>query len=162
MLFRSESDVAVLAKDKQYASSALAMEGGLIAIKMSLNPMKAPFLGMKSLRLIEESIEADANNPAGWVEMGNAKFHMPSVVGGSYKEAVEKYTRAVTLLETEKAELKCNWYYLHALVWLAQSHENNGNIAEAKIIYEKLLMIEPEFQWVKLELYPALLKKSSL
>lgn len=159
ILSSTESNVELLSADKRYTSSALAMEGGLIAMKISLNPMRAPFLGMKSLSLIEKSIEADKNNPAAWVEMGNARYHMPSIAGGSYKGAVENFSHALTLFETDQAGLRCNWYYLHTLVWLARSHENTGNVAEAKKIYEKLLKMEPEFLWVKQELYPDLLKK---
>lgn len=156
----AEADVAVLAQDEKYSAQASAMEGGLIAMRISLNPLKAAYLGMKSLRLIEESLEADRNNPAGWVEMGNARFHMPSIAGGSYKEAISNFSQAVTIFEKEKEGLKCNWYYLHTLVWLARSYENTGDFAEAKKLYEKLLSMEPEFLWVKQELYPGLLKKT--
>ncbi|MBM3420409.1 MAG: hypothetical protein FJY11_04660, partial [Bacteroidetes bacterium] len=57
------------------------------------------------------------------------------------------------------AMLQCNWHYLHALVWLAKSHEGLGNLREARKVYEKALGAEPEFQWVKTELYPQLLKR---
>jgi len=156
----AEADVDVLSSDERYAAFTSAMMGGLIAMKISLNPLKATYLGMKSVRLIEEAIEADRNNPAGWVEMGNARFHMPSVAGGSYKEAIINFSQAVTLFEKEKDGIRCNWYYLHALVWLARSYENTGNLAEAKKLYEELLSLEPEFQWVKQDLYPGLLKKT--
>ncbi|RPJ64071.1 MAG: hypothetical protein EHM12_00690 [Dehalococcoidia bacterium] len=159
LIISAEADVGVLATDEKFSARATAFKGGLIAMRMNLNPLKAITLGMKSLRLIEESIEADQNNTVGLVEMGNARFHMPSLAGGSHKEAVLCFSQAVNLFETEKDDSRCSWYYLHALVWLARSHESTGNVAEAKRIYEKLLSIEPEFQWVKLELYPEFIKK---
>jgi hypothetical protein len=34
-----------------------------------------------------------------------------------------------------------------------------GDLKGAKTIYEKLLRLEPDFQWVSRELYPELMKK---
>jgi len=158
----AEKDVEILASDKRFSARVSAMSGALIAMKISLAPMKAPYLGMKSLRYIEESVEADSNDPAGWVEMGNARFHMPSMFGGSYEEAVKAFSTAVALFEKSSGEMKCNWHYLHALVWLARSNENLNQFEEAKVIYEKILQIEPECLWVKMELYPALLRKRAI
>jgi tetratricopeptide (TPR) repeat protein len=160
MLASAEENVEILAKDKAYTARATALRGALIAMRISLNPLKATYLGMRSLRQMEEALKIDSNDPTGWVEMGNARYHMPSVVGGSYKESVRCFSQAITLFEKNPASLKCNWHYLHALVWLAQSHDKLGDLAEAKRIYEKILKIEPEFQWVKRELYPDLIKRA--
>jgi tetratricopeptide (TPR) repeat protein len=155
----AEKNVEKLSADRRYVSRASALSGALIAMRISLNPMRATYLGMRSFRQIEESLKLDQNDPAGWVEMGNARFHMPAIVGGSYSEAARCFSRAVELFEKNPAMLRCNWHYLHALVWLAKSHESMNNLKEAREIYEKLLRLEPDFQWVKTELYPALLKK---
>jgi tetratricopeptide (TPR) repeat protein len=154
LISSAEENAAVLAKDRRYTASASALSGALIAMKISLNPLKATYLGMRSLRLIEESLKIDNSDPTGWVEMGNARYHMPAVVGGSYKESARCFNEAVRLFEANRTSLACNWHYLHALVWLAKSHEGLGELAEAKVVYERLLSIEPEFQWVKQELYP--------
>jgi tetratricopeptide (TPR) repeat protein len=160
MLTSAEENVEVLVKDKAYTARATALRGALIAMRISLNPMKATYLGMRSLRQMEESLKIDSNDPTGWVEMGNARYHMPSVVGGSYKESARCFNQAIALFEKNPANLACNWHYLHALVWLAQSHDKLGEVAEAKRIYEKILQREPGFQWVKRELYPDLLKRT--
>jgi tetratricopeptide (TPR) repeat protein len=159
MLSSAEDNVEVLVKDRAYTARATALRGALIAMRINLNPMKATYLGMRSLRQMEEALKIDDNEPVGWVEMGNARYHMPSVVGGSYKEAVRCFSQAVLLYEKNPSSLTCNWHYLHALVWLAQSHDKLGDMAEARKIYEKLLQMEPEFQWVKKELYPDLIKR---
>lgn len=159
MLSGAEENVEILVKDKAYTARATALRGALIAMRISLNPMKATYLGMRSLRQMEDALKIDDSDPTGWVEMGNARFHMPSVVGGSYKESARCFNQAVTLFEKNPASLACNWHYLHALVWLAQSHDKLGDTAEAKKIYEKILRLEPEFQWVKRELYPDLTKR---
>ena len=159
LISSAEENIEVLAKDKRYTAAASALSGALIAMKISLNPLKATYLGMRSLRHIEESLKIDNKDPTGWVEMGNARYHMPAVVGGSYEESARCFTEAVRLFEANKTSLACNWHYLHALVWLAKSHEGLGDLAEAKVVYERLLSIEPEFQWVKQELYPEIQRK---
>ena len=159
MLTSAEENVEVLVKDKEYTARATALRGALIAMRISLNPVKATYLGMRSFKQMEEALQIDSNDPTSWVEMGNARYHMPSVVGGSYKEAARCFSQAVILYEKNPANLICNWHYLHALVWLAQSHDKLGDTAEAKKIYEKILRLEPEFQWVKKELYPDLIKR---
>jgi len=155
----AEQNIEILAADKRFAARASAMSGAIIAMRISLNPLRATYLGMRSLRQIEESIKLDETDPAGWVEMGNARYHMPALVGGSYSEAARCFSRAVELFEKEPGLLRCNWHYLHALVWLAKSHESMEDLQMAKKTYEKLLKLEPDFQWVKRELYPELLKK---
>lgn len=159
MLSSAEDNVEVLVKDKAYTARATALRGALIAMRINLNPLKATYLGMRSLRQMEEALEIDSDDATGWVEMGNARYHMPSVVGGSYKEAARCFSQAVTLYEKNQTNLICNWHYLHALVWLAQSHDKLGELAEARRVYEKILQKEPEFQWVKKELYPDLIKR---
>ncbi|MFO7575567.1 MAG: hypothetical protein R6W67_10485 [Bacteroidales bacterium] len=155
----AEQNIEKMAADPDYAARASALSGALIAMRISLNPIRATYLGMRSFRQIEESLKLDQNEPTGWVEMGNARYHMPAIFGGSFSEAASSFSQAVMLFEKEPSLLRCNWHYLHALVWLAKSYESMDKLQEANEIYGKLLRLEPEFQWVKTELYPELLKK---
>lgn len=159
VLGSAEKNVEKLSSDKSFAARASAMNGALIAMRISLNPLRATYLGMRSLRQMEEALKIDPDEPACWVEMGNARYHMPSVFGGSYSEAVRCFSQAITLFEKNPAMIKCNWHYLHALVWLAKSYEGMDDNKKAREVYEKILKTEPEFLWVKTELYPSLLKK---
>jgi tetratricopeptide (TPR) repeat protein len=158
----AEKNTEKMAADPKFEARASALRGALTAMRISLNPIRATYLGMRSLKQIEASLKLDQNDPTGWVEMGNARYHMPSIVGGSFSEAARCFSQAVMLFEKEPSLLKCNWHYLHALVWLAKSYESMDNLQGAKEIYEKLLSIEPGFQWVKKELYPELLNKIEL
>jgi tetratricopeptide (TPR) repeat protein len=162
ILSSTEENVELLAKEPAYASTAAALRGAMLAMRIKLNPLKATYLGTKSLRLMEESISIDKNNPVGWVELGNARFHMPSFAGGSYKEAIRCFEEAIDLFENDPLKMRCNWHYLHALAWLAKSYEGVGDNVQAKKIYEKLLKTEPGFQWVSRELYPTILKKTGV
>ncbi len=45
------------------------------------------------------------------------------------------------------------------LIVIGQSHNYLNNYASAKLVYEKILDLEPGFLYVRDELYPQLLKK---
>jgi tetratricopeptide (TPR) repeat protein len=155
----ANENLETLKGDRSFRARATAMEGALMAMRISLNPLRATYLGARSMSLMEEALDIDNREPVAWVEMGNARFHAPGFAGGSKEEAVKCFSEAVRLFEADERLLKCNWHYLHALVWLAKSHEETGNLQSAKRIYEKLLSIEPQFMWVKQELYPQLLRR---
>ncbi len=161
VLDAARENLEVLQGDDAFRARATAMEGALTAMRIALNPLRATYLGRRSMRLMEEALTINSSEPVAWVEMGNGRYHAPRLAGGSKEEAVRCFTEAVRLFETDERLLKCNWHYLHALVWLAKSHEATGDLHSAKETYEKLLSIEPQFMWVKQELYPELLKRMS-
>ena len=79
--------------------------------------------------------------------------------GGSKEKALESYNKAIQLIEKDSEMLKRSWMYLNVLMILGQSYEKTGNLQMAKITYEKVLRIEPDFAYMREELLPSLLKK---
>ncbi|MGM0497991.1 MAG: tetratricopeptide repeat protein [Bacteroidota bacterium] len=143
-----------LEKKQKYKSAALAFKGAFIAFEIGMNKAKAVFLGPKSMRNINKALELDPKNSNALIERGNAEFHMPRMFGGSYKKAAEYFNRAVNSLEKSDTNISCNWIYMNALAWLAQSYDKSGKIDKAENTYQKILEKEPEFDWVRNELYP--------
>jgi tetratricopeptide (TPR) repeat protein len=139
----------------EYTSRYEAMQGAFIAFKIGLNRSKAVWLGPKSMGHINRAVELDSTNPVAWMEKANAEYHMPRVFGGSYAKAVEYYQKAVGFFEQHDARIHCNWLYINALAWLARSCEKANMDTRAKLTYLKILALEPDFQWVKEDLYPA-------
>jgi len=70
---------------------------------------------------------------------------MPRIFGGSYSKAAEYFKKAVILMEQKPENLKCNWLYLNAMLWLAKSYEKAGMKQEAKATYAKMYKHEPTF-----------------
>ena len=62
-------------------------------------------------------------------------------------------------MELNKEQIKDDWNYLSLQTAIAQAYEETGKWGLAKLYYEKILKIEPDYSWVKNELYPAILKK---
>ena len=58
-----------------------------------------------------------------------------------------------------KEEISKNWNYINLLTIIAQSYALIKDYEKAKLYYEKILVIEPGFNWVKNELYPEMIKK---
>ena len=154
-----EKNIELLIADKNYKSRGKALKGAMYGFKVALNPLKGVYLGTQSLDLINEAVITDPSNPTGWVEKGNAKYHMPAIFGGSYEDAITYYKKAIVLFEKQRKCIKCNWLYLNTLVWLAKSYDQDGKLSLAKQTYEKVLRVEPGFTWVKNELLPDIKKK---
>ena len=79
--------------------------------------------------------------------------------GGSKTKAIHYYLKAQEIMENSPKYTTKNWNYLNLLVTIAQAYQKTDNLNKAKAYYEKILNIEPEFAWVKNELYPQLLAK---
>ena len=107
---------------------------------------------------IDLAIKYDPESPQGWIERGNALFYMPKAFGGSKEEALLAFNKAKQFMEKEPESLHHNWIYLNVLMILGQSYEKTDNLEMAKITYDKLLKIEPNFSYVRDELYPAFMQ----
>lgn len=135
-------------------SDLYAYKAAFYAYKLNLNPIKAPFLGGKSMDNIDLALEKCPGCPHGWIEKGNSLFYMPKAFGGSKPEAIEAYKKAILYMESEPAYLIHNWVYLNVLMVLAQAYEKTENFDMAKKSYEKILRVEPNFTYIRDEVFP--------
>ena len=135
-----------------------AYKGAFIAYRIVIKPIRAPFLGPESMNNINHAVETGPNSPNAWIEKGNALFYMPKVFGGSKKKAMEAFKRAIQLMEKNPEIIHHNWMYLNVLMILGQSYEKIENFQMAKITYEKVLQIEPNFTYMRDKLYPSFMK----
>jgi len=150
----AEHYLSKLEEKREYKPAALAFKGAFIAFEIGMNRAKAVYLGPRSMSNINRALELDSENINALMEKGNAEYHMPRIFGGSYTKAAEYFNRAVDALEESVENLSCNWTYMNALAWLAQSYDKAGEINKAEDTYQKILEKEPEFDWVRTELYP--------
>lgn len=148
----------VLENKKYRPAMVMAYRSAAIGFEIGLNKAKAPFVGPKSVRLAEKSMQTDPAEPLGFVQYGNSQYYMPAVFGGSKKEALGYYLKAMKLMENKPAELKNNWNYLSLLTQIAKAYYALGDNKTALNYLKKTLHIEPGYLWVKNELYPAYLK----
>ena len=137
-----------------YSTYAESFRGAFLAFEIGMSKRKAVFLGPESISHINRAVELDPGNPVAWMEKGNAEYHMPRIFGGSYRQAASYFKKSVRFFEDQPGDLSCNWRYLNALAWLAQSYDKAGMEEEAAQTYRKIMEVEPRFSWVREELVP--------
>ncbi|MEZ4827013.1 MAG: hypothetical protein R3C61_12160 [Bacteroidia bacterium] len=136
-----------------------AVLGSVYALKIAISPAKALYLGPKSASLLEKGIALNPESAVAWCELGNMRLHAPRLFGGSVDEAIECFSKAVSLFE--KNGQTRSWQYLHAMVWLGKAYEEKGSWNEACDAYAYALRKEPSLKWVKEELLPQALAKKT-
>lgn len=148
--------------DKSPTNATLkAYKGAYIAFTIGISNLKAIYLGKSSIRFIDKALEIDPDNIQGNIEKGNSMYYCPPAFGGDKNEAIEYYMRAVKSFEKQKLDVN-NWMYINTMTALGQAYEATDQIQQAKLCYEKIIRIFPNFMWVEEELYPDMLKRHNL
>jgi tetratricopeptide (TPR) repeat protein len=160
-LGKLEANVEKLKKKKEKLSHINAYKASIYGFKIGLAPIRAPFEGPSSISAAKEALKLDAKNPLAHLAYGNTQFYMPEAFGGSKKLAISHYLQAQKLMEQHPATITNDWNYLSLLVTMAKAYEKIGQKTTAKAYYEKILALEPNFRWVRDELYPAILKETT-
>ncbi len=155
----AESNLENLEKKALYPSYVNAYKSAFYGYNIGLNKMKAPFLGPKSINAAKQSMEENSANPYGFIQYANAQFYMPPIFGGSKKEALKYYLQAQNIMEEDTIELHKNWNYLSLLTNMAEAYTEIKEYENAEKYYKQILKIEPNFLWVKDELYPNFIKE---
>ena len=154
-----EKNIQVLEKTSAYISQINAYKSAFYGYRIGLNKLKAPFIGPKSVECAKLAIKQDVNNPYGYIQYANSQFYMPPVFGGSKKMALVYYTKAKNLMERNQHKNTEDWNYLSLLTMIVKSYSELKDWNNAKSQCEKILKLEPDYLWVKKELYPEILKK---
>ncbi|MEZ4944276.1 MAG: tetratricopeptide repeat protein [Cyclobacteriaceae bacterium] len=134
-----------------------ALLSAVYGLKMGYSPMMGMFLGSKSGSLMKKAKEQSPQSALVIKLYANSKFFTPEMFGGDLDEAISSYKKCLQLYEAQPSQLENNWMYLDALVFAGQAHLKKGEKEKAKQLFEKALVIEPEFMWVKQVLLPKVL-----
>jgi hypothetical protein len=155
----AEENVKFLEAKKFEPSLTNAYKSALYGYYIALSKFSAPFIGPKSSDCAKQAMLLDPNQPFGYIQMGNVRFHMPPLMGGSKTDAIGYYLKAKVMMEKNGSEIHGDWNYLSLLTTIAKAYETINDDAKAKLMYEEILKFEPNFTRVRDELYPQLLDK---
>jgi hypothetical protein len=155
----ADNSLVILSKNDKNTSIVNSYKSAFYGYRIGLNKILAPFLGLKSLNCARLAVSTDKEDPFGYVQLGNIEFYMPAAFGGSKKEALGYYLTALTLMEKNEKDNYENWNYLSLLTLIAQSYYYLNDFHSSVSYMEKILKLEPDYGWVKNELYPMVLKK---
>jgi tetratricopeptide (TPR) repeat protein len=122
-----------------------AFKGAFTGFKIEMSPIKAPVLGPQSMKNINRALEIDPECAQAWIEKGNAISHMPPMFGGSKTEALELYTKAISLMESNSSPRPHDWIYLYVLFVQGKLYQELEMEAESKAVFDKILQLEPGF-----------------
>jgi len=139
-------------------STANSYKGAFIGFRIAINKLKNMKLYDDSKAFIDKALELDPNNTQAIIDKANYLFYMPSMIGGDKQEALHLYIKGARLMEKNK-DAHQNWFYLNTLTLIAMAYDKTDQDHLAKIMYEKILHLEPNYRWVKQDLYPKLLLK---
>jgi len=158
---QGEKNIEKLEKINYQLSMLNAYKSAFYGFKIGLNKLQAPFIGPKSIDCAKFAIQLDANNPYGYIQIGNSEYYMPAAFGGSKTNAIEYYKKARMIMESDSVMIKNDWNYLSLLTQIALGYEELEQYNKAKAYYDLILRIEPQYKWVKEELYPKFIKKTN-
>ena len=132
-------------------SEAHALSSALHGYRIAYNPLNAVSAGPKSYYAAEEAVKLDSTNPRAWMVRGIVRLHMPTMFGGSAKEAIISFKKAIALFEGEGAvnQFEPSWGYLDALVWLGWAYQQRDEDEKARASFKKALAYEPRAEWIK-------------
>ncbi|HRW63060.1 MAG TPA: tetratricopeptide repeat protein [Bacteroidales bacterium] len=161
ILPKSEKNIETLLSYNSDWADAHGLKAGIYGFKIILYPNYVIINGPKGKGYLNKATSYDAISASVIVEMANYKYHTPSLLGGDIDEAIQYYQYALRIFELTNQK-KNNWQYINTMVWLAISLDKKGDSTEAKKVLEKVLTQEPDFEWVKEDLYPKILRNESI
>lgn len=140
----------LIKKRKIDPATCMAYESSFLGFRIALRPIKAAFLGPRSLELIDHAYDTDSLNWFVQFQLGNSLFYRPKLFGGSDESALHHFLKALDLMEKKgHSFLFENWNYLSLLIVVAKCYYSMGNSKESFRYIDKALFIAPEFDYVR-------------
>lgn len=136
---------------------SLALLGVIYGQQAGRSMMKAIVLGSRSMGSLDRAADLGRGNPRVMLLQGISALHTPSAFGGSREKAERLLLRSLDEFSREPATKPWpNWGRFDAHAWLGQVLRRKGDLAGARVEYDKALAIAPDSPWVRLVLLPAL------
>jgi len=158
LISKGEKLIDQVLHDSPKNATALSFKGSFMGFEIGTCKYKAMFLGSESKNCINNALKIDPENVQALIDKGNILYYAPKILGGDKKEALVYFLKGARILEKNK-DTDQNWVYLNLLSIIASAYEKTDKLGEAKLVYEKILLNEPDLVWVKNDLYPTLLAK---
>lgn len=155
----AKANLKHLESEKYELSTLYAYKAAFVGFDIGLSPIKAPFIGPNCMEYAQKSLKLDPSNALAILQVGNVSYYAPKVFGGSKSEAIKHYTHALKIMEGRHELRTRNWNYLNLLAVLIIAHMEIEQNETARRYCVKALAVEPNFHWVKNNLYPKVLKK---
>lgn len=117
--------------------------------KVSLEPLKGAYYGIKSGKTIEQAESLAPNNPRVMLVKGIGKLNTPEMFGGSIEVAKASFEKAIAGFEDDQYS-DYHWGEAEAYTWLGMVEMQQGDAAKAKANWKQALVINPNYGWAKM------------
>jgi tetratricopeptide (TPR) repeat protein len=141
------------AADPAFGES-FALYGYLLGLEIGLNPDLAMSLGMKSTQYLGQAEEKEPANPRVHLLKGIYWLYVPEAYGGGPDTAIASLVKAEALFAKETAAdpMKPDWGKDEAYMYLGLAFKQKNDLVKARAMFEKTLVINPDFGWARSEL----------
>ena len=145
----------------KYPNNALlkGYNANIIGFQIAMSPLRATTLARGMMKDAKASIALAPNDPIVNILSANIFLYMPDFLGGDTKKSLTQYKKALVDFDTDSNLKDNNWMYLQLMVTTGIVYEKLENYTEAKIMYEKVLELYPNYPHVRDKKYPQILKK---
>ena len=130
-------------------STSNAFNAAFVAYDISLNPIKAPFIGLKCMKYAETAVEQDSLNYFALIQYGNIMNYMPEAFGGSKDKALTNYLKAKEIMSRDERLYKDNWLYMNLILTIADIYKGKKDYESTKQYYLEALELEPGYKFVE-------------
>ena len=130
-------------------SESNAFNAAFVAYEISLNPIKAPFIGLKCMKYGDTALKQDSLNHFALIQYGNIMNYMPEAFGGSKDKALLYYKKAKEVMRVDDSLYKENWLYMNLILTIADIYKNKKDYESTKQYYLEALELEPGYKFVE-------------
>lgn len=157
----AEKRIAGLLKKHPKDASLISMRASFAGFKVILNPFSAVFLGGKLLRDMNKCKSIDFNDRDVLFLHSNSTYYAPSFLGGSKVAGLKNYLKLQSKIRLIDIKNTNDWFALMCLTANAMALVDSNKHADAIKLYNYILTVEPEYDWVRNELIPRAKKKQN-
>ena len=142
------------------AAEAYSLLSSAYGRQIALNPVKSMVLGPRAGKAVQKALQIAPDNPRVVLSAAISDFNTPKMFGGSKEKGLQGFQRAAELFARQEptGPIQPVWGHSRTYAWLGIAYQDRGELASARVAFEKALAIDPDFGWVKDVLLPELEK----
>lgn len=136
-------------------AEAYGLLSSLYGTKIGLIPWTGFWYGPKAGRAMGKALSLEPDNPRLHMIQGISTYFTPEQWGGGKEKAKVSFQKAIELYKNDNPEsILPDWGKSDVHAWLGQVELSLRDSVQAIIQYEKALEINPDNNWVKMQLMP--------
>lgn len=157
LLKEAQSGLEKTLSESPADAEALALLGSVLGSRIDRSHWLAVFLGPRSCTCLDRAEALAPDNPRVLLQQGVGAYFTPRSFGGGLERAQTKLQKAADLFAREGSDKPWpNWGRAEVYAWLGQVLAKRGDVAGARVEYERALEVEPGDAWVSGVLLPSL------